>query len=169
MAERSRSRRPGRAWIVIAVAVALAMSSGVAHAADGDRLAPRPTDRCPVCGMFVAKYPDFLAVVVYRDGSTAFFDGAKDMFKYLLDPGTHAPARRASDIAAIHVTDYYALSRIDARTAWYVVGSDVTGPMGHELIPFAREEEAREFMKDHRGRDLRRFHEVTAAVVKELR
>ena len=49
---------------------------------------PKPSakDKCPVCGMFVAKYPDWLAAVRFRDGSHVFFDGAKDMFKYLHDP-----------------------------------------------------------------------------------
>ena len=31
--------------------------------------------------------------------------------------------------------EYYSLTRIDARAAWYVIGSGVVGPMGHELIP----------------------------------
>ena len=39
-------------------------------------------DKCPVCGMFVAKYPGFLAQIQFRDGSIAFFDGPKDFFKY---------------------------------------------------------------------------------------
>ena len=40
---------------------------------------------------------------------------------------------------------------IDGRSAHYVVGSDVTGPMGKELIPFATREAALEFSKDHGG------------------
>jgi nitrous oxide reductase accessory protein NosL len=38
-------------------------------------------------------------------------------------------------LEAIGVTDYYRVQRIDAHKAYYVVGSDVLGPMGHELIP----------------------------------
>ena len=30
---------------------------------------PAAGDKCPVCGMFVAKYPDFLAEIVFKDGS----------------------------------------------------------------------------------------------------
>jgi len=40
--------------------------------------------------------------------------------------------------------------------------------MGKELIPFANETEAREFLKDHRGRKVLRFSEITPAVLKEL-
>jgi len=84
---------------------------------------------------FVARYPEWVATVVYRDGHAHHFDGAKDLFKYLLDLGRWAPGHRADDIATIAVTDYYAVQRIDARSAWYVIGSDMLGPMGHELIP----------------------------------
>jgi hypothetical protein len=38
---------------------------------------PGPKDKCPVCGMFVAKYPDWVAALVFSDGSTVFFDGVK--------------------------------------------------------------------------------------------
>ena len=41
---------------------------------------PAATSTCPVCGMFVAKYPQWVATVVWRDGTAAHFDGAKDMF-----------------------------------------------------------------------------------------
>ena len=46
-----------------------------------------------------------------------------------------------SALATIAVTDYYAVEPIAARDAWYVVGSDVLGPMGHELVPLATEAE----------------------------
>jgi nitrous oxide reductase accessory protein NosL len=40
--------------------------------------------------------------------------------------------------------------------------------MGHELVPFGRREEAEEFKRDHRGRRLWRFDEVTPALLKSL-
>ena len=46
---------------------------------------PGPKDLCPVCGMLVSKYPNWVAVVVWKDGHAHFFDGAKDMFKFLHD------------------------------------------------------------------------------------
>jgi copper chaperone NosL len=131
---------------------------------------PKPSakDKCPVCGMFVAKYPDWLAAVRFRDGSHAFFDGAKDMFKYLQDQKKYDPARKPEDIEAVMVRNYYDLSWINARKAWYVLGSDVYGPMGRELIPLEKEADAREFMKDHKGTRVIRFSEATPAVIKTL-
>ncbi len=72
------------------------------------------TDKCPVCGMFVAKYPDFLAQVIFRDGAYAFFDGAKDMFKYYFNLKKYNPSKELSDIAVIYVTDYYGMNPMTA-------------------------------------------------------
>jgi len=129
---------------------------------------PAARDKCPVCGMFVAKYPDWLAAVRLRDGSHIYFDGAKDLFKYLHDPKKYGPARKPEEFQVIAVMDYYELTWIDARKAWYVLGSDVYGPMGKELIPLAKEADAREFMKDHKGTRIIRFSEVTPEVIKTL-
>jgi nitrous oxide reductase accessory protein NosL len=129
---------------------------------------PGPEDTCPVCGMFVAKYPEWIATVLYKDGHAHHFDGAKDLFKYLLDMPKWAPGHKTEDIAAIGVTEYYGLSRIDAREAWYVIGSDVLGPMGHELIPLAAKEDANEFLRDHDGKGVLRFDGVTPRLLRDL-
>ena len=130
--------------------------------------APSAKDTCPVCGMFVSLYPDWTATVVYKDGHVAHFDGAKDLFKYLLNLAKYAPQRNAADITAIGVTDYYNVTRIDARSAWYVIGSDTLGPMGHELVPLATEAEAQEFRKDHHGTRILRFTDITQEVLEQL-
>jgi copper chaperone NosL len=125
-------------------------------------------DKCPVCGMFVAKYPDWVAQIIFNDGSYAVFDGAKDMFKYYFNLKKYNPSRKVTDIDSIYVTDYYNLSLIDGFEALYVIGSDVYGPMGRELIPNINEEEAEEFMSDHSGTRILRFKEVTPELVKSL-
>jgi copper chaperone NosL len=130
--------------------------------------APGPEDTCPVCGMFVAKYPDWVATVLYKDGHAHHFDGAKDLFKFLLDLPKWAAGHRAEDIAAVSVTEYYGLTRIDVRSAWYVIGSDVLGPMGHELVPVATGEDAEEFLRDHAGRRILRFVDVTLELLHAL-
>ena len=129
---------------------------------------PLPTDTCPVCGMFVAKYPEWIATVVYKDGHAHHFDGAKDLFKYLLDLPKWAPGHRAEDIIDIGVTEYYGLGLVGAREAWYVIGSDVLGPMGHELVPLESAADAEEFRRDHAGRRILRFDEVTGSILEKL-
>jgi copper chaperone NosL len=129
---------------------------------------PLPRDKCPVCGMFVAKYFDFIAEFIFSDGTYAVFDGAKDMFKDYLNLKKYHPSKGVSDIRAIFVTDYYTLTLIDGNEAFYVLGSDVYGPMGKELIPFEKEADAKEFMKDHKGKAVLRFKDVTAEIIKPL-
>ena len=139
----------------------------------GEAAAPKPKPlqpkgACAVCGMQVANFPDWAAVVVYKDGSQAWFDGPKDLFTYLLDPSRYAAKRKSAEIASIQVKDYYALKHVDAHSARFVLGSDVLGPMGKELVPFASETSAQEFLKDHHGRKLLGFKDITAAVLKDL-
>jgi nitrous oxide reductase accessory protein NosL len=118
--------------------------------------------------MFVAKYPDFLCQVVFEDGSRAFFDGAKDMFKFYWNVPKYSPARRQADIRAVFVTEYYDQDPTDGLKAHYVIGSTVYGPMGKELIPLKDEEAAREFLVDHSGSAILKFEEVTPEVLKTL-
>jgi nitrous oxide reductase accessory protein NosL len=129
---------------------------------------PVPKGNCAVCGMYVANFPDWAAVVSFKDGTQAWFDGPKDLFNYLLDLKQYAPKRRSGDIAAIQVKDYYGLKHMDGRKAFFVTGSDVLGPMGKELVPFATEAAARDFLRDHKGQRILTFQEVTPAVLKNL-
>jgi copper chaperone NosL len=153
---------------IAAAILATLIAVSPAWAAERKPVKPAARDKCPVCGMFVAKYPDFVAQVIFKDGSYAVFDGAKDMFKYYLNLKKYAPAKRAEDIASIYVTDYYNLEPVDGLTAWYVAGSDIYGPMGRELIPFAKESDARDFMKDHKGKSLLRFQDVHDELIRGL-
>lgn len=129
---------------------------------------PGPKDLCPVCGMLVSKYPNWVATIVYKDGHAHHFDGAKDMFKFWHAPSKYAAGHRRDDMFAIWVTDFYNLQPIDARQAFYVVGSDVLGPMGHEFVPLATREDADDFLKDHKGRKILRFNEVSARLPEML-
>ena len=149
-----------KAFLVMLLVV---VAAGTAMASSG-MVKPKASDKCPVCGMFVAKYRDFQAQVINRDGSYAVFDGAKDLFKYLQNPGKYAPGKSAQEIKAIYVTDYYSLKPLDAHAAWFVIGSDVLGPMGKELIAFGKADDAAEFKKDHQGTRILRFREITPAV-----
>ncbi|MGO9951210.1 MAG: nitrous oxide reductase accessory protein NosL [Dissulfurispiraceae bacterium] len=137
-------------------------------AASEKPIKPTGKDKCPVCGMFVSKYTDFLAQIIFKDGSYAMFDGPKDMFKYYLNLKVYNPSKTKADISSVYVNDYYTISPVDGLKAYFVIGSDVTGPMGRELIPFAKEADAKEFMKDHNGKALVRFNEVTSVMLKEI-
>jgi hypothetical protein len=118
--------------------------------------------------MFVAKFPDWVCSITLRDGTALFFDGPKDLFKYYYSPGRYGAAGKTPEIVSITVKDYYTLVVQDGRRAYYVLGSDIFGPMGKELVPFATEKDALGFLKDHGGRRVLRFQEITPVVLKSL-
>lgn len=47
--------------------------------------------KCPVCGMFVAKYPNWSTTARFKDGTTSYYDGPKDMFIHYLDTARYTP------------------------------------------------------------------------------
>ncbi len=128
------------------------------EAKDRKHIAVPKDAKCPVCGMFVAKYPRWAAMVVDKEGRKLYFDGVKDMLKYYFShPG----------IKRLYATDYYTGLAVDATKAYYVVGSDVYGPMGNELIPFEKRVDAEAFAKDHGGRIVT-FEEIDKELVSRL-
>ena len=127
-------------------------------------------EKCPVCGMFVYKYHRWVAQLFFRENRKPMhlsFDGVKDLMKFYFEPekwGNYKNIR----IFKILVTDYYSQTAIRARKAFYVIGSDVLGPMGKEIIPFKSKAEAETFMKDHRGKKIVRFNQITKKMVYDL-
>jgi copper chaperone NosL len=116
-------------------------------------------DKCPVCGMFLYKYPRWVTRIEYSDKNVSF-DGVKDMLKYYFE--------HKKGIKDILVQEYYTQKTIDAKKAYFVLGSDIYGPMGNELIPFADENSAKHFLLDHRGKKIIRFEEITLDEVYKL-
>ena len=137
------------------------------YAADKSKMIEIPKDaKCPVCGMFVAKYPKWAAQIELKNGHNHYFDGVKDMMKFYFNPLKYEHSHAKDDIVKINATDYYSLELIDAKKAFYVLGSNVYGPMGEELIPFKNEDEAKKFMLDHFGKKVVGFDEIKEEMVK---
>ena len=153
--------------VILSLSIMALLASFVA-AAEKQPIEPTAKDKCPVCGMFVAKYPDFLAQIIFKDGSYALFDGPKDFFKYYLEMKKYNPGKAEPDIEAVYMTDYYSLTPVDGRKAYYVIGSDIYGPMGKELIPFADKADAEQFMKDHQGKSVLNFQDVSTATLQDM-
>jgi len=124
--------------------------------------------KCPVCGMFVAKFPDWTASARFKDGTVFYYDGPKDLFRHILEPSRYTPGIRQADVVGVTVKEYYSLESMDARAAYFVAGSDTYGPMGSELIPFKTEKDAAAFKLDHRGKRILRFNDVTLQIIDKL-
>ena len=116
-------------------------------------------DKCPVCGMLLYKYPRWISRIEYNDKNVSF-DGVKDMMKYYFE--------HQNNIKNMLVQEYYTQKVINAKKAYYVIGSDIYGPMGNELIAFKDEASAKRFYLDHRGKKILKFDEITPKTVYKL-
>lgn len=117
-------------------------------------------EKCPICGMFLYKYPRWVSMIEYNDGKKLYFDGLKDLFKYYFE--------HPNNIEEMLTQEYYTQKTINVKSAYFVIGSDVYGPMGNEFIAFKDEQSARNFLLDHRGKKIVRFPDITKAMVYKL-
>ncbi|MGZ8547705.1 MAG: nitrous oxide reductase accessory protein NosL [Sulfuricurvum sp.] len=124
--------------------------------------------KCPVCGMFVHKHSKWTSQIVMQNSHSLFFDGVKDMMKFYFEPSLHYHAHTPQDFTHIFVSDYYTLEKTEAKEAFFVAGSNVYGPMGHELIPFKNEADARAFSASHNGKHIYPFHKLSQKIIWSL-
>jgi len=145
------------------IPVFLFILSLVAGPAFAGPTAPTKKDRCPVCGMFVAPYTEWVATISFQDGSNLFFDGCKDLFRYYFDLPEKGDGLSRNQIESIWFTEYYSTRKMKAAEVFFVIGSDVMGPMGKELIPIAGEKAVKIFMRDHKGTEALTFDQIKPA------
>jgi nitrous oxide reductase accessory protein NosL len=117
-------------------------------------------EKCPVCGMFLYKYPKWVSMIIYKEGKKLYFDGMKDLMKYYFE--------HPKDIKEMLTQSYYTQESVAVKDAYFVLGSDVYGPMGNELVAFKDKKRAQNFMLDHRGKKIVKFSEITADMVYKL-
>lgn len=109
------------------------------------------------CGMNVLEHPGPKGQVILRNiAEPIWFSSARDTIAFTMLP------EEPKDIAAIYVSDMGAAPSweepgaenwIDARKAFYVIGSAVKGGMGaEEAVPFSSEDAARAFATENGGR-----------------
>jgi len=126
---------------------------------------PSSQDRCPICGMFVAPFPNWIAQIEFNDGTREFFDGPKDMFRYYLNLKKNDSTHSKESITGIYVTEYYSTKMMHVDELFFVTGSDIMGPMGKELIPVHTKEAAESFKQEHKGKALFTFEQVTNDII----
>lgn len=111
------------------------------------------SERCPVCGMYPARFPKWRTQVVFRDRSGAAFDSAVNLFRFLNRLERYAPQRRREDVADLYLTDYDSGKWLPGDDALVVIDSNLSGPMGDAGLPaFASREAAQRFVTERGGR-----------------
>lgn len=128
---------------------------------------PARSGRCAMCGMDLSPRPSWVGEVELPDGSLRFGCSVR----CTLGMSMHAPEFLGVESGAlkrVEVPDYlHPGAMLPANEAWFVVDSDVRGPMGAELVPVASEADARVVVQRHGGRVVRRA-DVTTALLQNL-
>ena len=123
-------------------------------------VAMESSDECHLCGMLIANFSGpkaelFRKGVTKADGEMVKkFCSTRDMFSFYLDP------ENKRNVTTILVHD---MSKapwdtpkdeffIDARQAWFVVGSSKTGAMGKTLASFSAQTDADAFAREFGGK-----------------
>ncbi len=98
--------------------------------------APRPVPanaRCPVCGMYPARAPEWAAQLIYSNGDAHFFDSPLSLFIFLQDAGRSG-------------------AWLNAKATVYVSGSSLLGPMRAGNLPaFSSAAAAQQFSAQYGG------------------
>lgn len=120
---------------------------------------------CSLDGMILSEFPGPKAQIHYATGEPDFFCDTLEMFSIYLQP------EQKKHITGIYTQDMGKTdwekpqsNWIDARQAYYVLGSMKTGSMGPTLATFARQPDAENFAKKFGGKVLR-FEQVTPDMV----
>lgn len=127
-------------------------------------------DECHVCGMIITELPGAKAQAVEsRSTAVRKFCSTQDMLSWWLQPeNQHLQAELyVHDVAKTpweHPQDEHL---IDARTAFYVLGSSVQGAMGPSLVSFGTREAA-ELFADTKGGRVLSWQQMDLAVLQEL-
>lgn len=117
---------------------------------------------CSLDGMTLADYPGPKAQIIYAETTAPeYFCDLMEMFDIYLKP------EQARKVDAIYVQDMGQTQWeepkghwIDAKSAFYVVGSKKMGSMGPTFGSFAKEDDAKEFINANGGK-VYKFGEIT--------
>jgi nitrous oxide reductase accessory protein NosL len=122
----------------------------------------KSTASCQNCGMDWAKYPKSAASLETQAGKQLNFCSNRCMFTVVLS------TKPSFKIKKSQVVDYFTQQKIDAQTAFYVIGSDQMGSMGHDFIAHKSKQAAQDFEAEHQGKKIVSFQEVTLELVQQV-
>lgn len=135
-------------------------------AADG-RMALGTSDRCPVCAMFPARRPDAAAAMTLKSGDTFYFCGNGCLLRTWLRPTVYLGKER-DVIDRLIVLDYFSGRPIDGRTATWVAGSDVIGPMGPAIVALQNTDQLAVFKNRHGAKTVFTLDQLDDALWQQL-
>ncbi|WDD99658.1 nitrous oxide reductase accessory protein NosL [Thalassomonas actiniarum] len=125
-------------------------------------------EECHLCGMIISNFAGPKGELYRKEQQNTVhkFCSTRDMFSYYLDP------ENQRNVSVMYVHDMSKMPWeapddgyfIDAKSAWFVAGSNKTGAMGKTLASFSKQEDARTFAKAYGGKVIN-FEQVKLAVL----
>ncbi len=153
--------------LMLVLGVACSEQESAEQAMVRQAVAIEQADECHLCGMIISNFPGPKGENYTKSSdSVNKFCSTRDLFSFVLQP------ENKRQVKEIYVHDmsktpwqspedeYF----IDAREAWFVIGSEKKGAMGKTLASFAQQADAEVFIKEFGGK-LYRFDDITIDVL----
>ncbi len=128
---------------------------------NGNSFGPKQIEshrECPLCGMYPARYPQFSCQIVFKDGTYEPFDSAAGLLVYLFFSDKIGIIPKPVD--KIYFKHYIKEEWLEADKTFFVIGSEILGPMGIEFLPVDSEKGAKEVKKQEKGEDIIHFKKI---------
>lgn len=116
-------------------------------------------ERCAACGMKLREDSPWRSEVQLGSASARHFDTPRCALEFYLHHRSESPR--------VRVQEYYRRTFEDASELRFVVGSDVLGPMGPDLVPVAPTR-AEGFVREHGGARVVGLGDVTLDLLEHL-
>nr|WP_092013415.1 nitrous oxide reductase accessory protein NosL [Marinobacter daqiaonensis] len=145
--------RTGLILILTSILVACSGSEETAQARP-DPVHFESGDECHVCGMAITRFPGPKGQAISGEESQVRkFCSTRDMFSWAMQPENinRDYTLYVHDMAQTDWEHPDDTALIDAREAWFVVGSERTGAMGPTLASFAAQSDAETFAGQYGG------------------
>lgn len=121
---------------------------------------PASAARCAFCGMKIKEDNAFRVKAKLQDGTDAAFDSPRCAFEAHVNPAKYK-------VASLSLQEFYDRTWHEPSELHYVIGSDVMGPMGHDLIPVLPAHEQK-LMKDHKGKRIVVLSDINESMIEHL-
>nr|WP_298373974.1 nitrous oxide reductase accessory protein NosL [uncultured Halomonas sp.] len=127
-------------------------------------------DACHVCGMTITNFPGPKGQAFMKSDPEALkFCSTLELFTFLKQPENETQISHAyvHDVGETSWQEPSDNAYIRAVDAWYVVGHDQPGAMGHTLASFGEQDQAKKFSDEHGG-EVIRFEDIDLELLGEL-
>ena len=124
------------------------------------------TTTSKLCGMFLKQYPGPESQIIYRNGKTYFFCDTVELFEWihLKSVAVRVPLVMYVQDMAHNSWEHPDDNFINAKNAYYVIGSKRMGCMGPTFVSFSSRTAAGKFIEKYGGK-IYKFNEITVKMI----